>query len=196
MEPPGADAAAGVAVSPALGADDAGAAAPNRELAGLAAWAGAVELAGAAAPEAGAAEPNSEVPGLAASVVAGVAAGLPPKSEAPEAGAGAAVVAVVAGVAEEADEAPPAPENRLEVPVEVVGAPALAFPNRGGFAGAASVEAAGVLLCAGAAGLLNKLEPEVSAGLEPNILGEEAAGLLVFANRDAPEPAGCVVAVF
>lgn len=155
-----------------------------------------MELAGAAAAEAGAGEPNREAPGLAGSVVAVLVAGLFPKSDVLEVGADVAVVAVVAGVAEGADVAPPAPENRLEVPLEVVGVPALACPNREGFAGAASVEAAGVLLCADAAGLLNKLEPEVSAGLEPNRLGEEAAGLLVFPNRDAPELADCVVAVF
>lgn len=151
-----------------------------------------MELAGAAVPEAGAAEPKSEVADLAGSVVAVLAAGLPPKSEVLEVGA---AVAAVAGVAEGADEAPPAPANRLGVPLEVVGVPALACPNMEGFAGVASVEAAGVLLCAGAAGLLNKLEPEVSAGLEPNML-EEAAGLLAFANKDVPELAGCVVAVF
>lgn len=187
MEPPGADPAAGAAASLVLGVEAAGAAAPNRELAVLAA--GAVELAGAAAPEVGVAEPNSEVADLAGSAVAVLVAGLPPKSEVLEVGA---AVVVVAGAA----EAPPAPAKRVEVPLEVVGVPALACPNTEGLAGAASVEAAGVLLCVGAAGLLNKLEPEVSAGLEPNMLGEEAAGLLAFANRDAPEVAGCVVAVF
>lgn len=153
-----------------------------------------MELAGAAAPEAGAAEPNSEAPDLAGSAAAVLVGGLPPKSELLEVGA---AVAVAAGVAAGADEAPPAPANRLEVPLEAVGVPALACPNIEVFVGAAPVEAAGVLLCAAAAGLLNRPEPDVSAGLEPNMLGEDAAGLLAFANRGVPELAGCVeVAVF